>query len=318
VLDEVVKAWLTARGQADAGDFGLALDAVDRAGRLLGVASPALEVFRAELASRRQAFARLVERLHEAAAAGQWRVVTDLAEQVLTIAPEHIQARQARARAWKAIEPPTIGMPRHSEAADLPKELAPRYLLWIDGIGGFLLCLGQRLVLGQAGPEGRADIPLVADVARLHATLTRDAEGTMIEALRDLRVNGRPVTRALLRPNDRLTLGATCQLQFRQPVPVSPTIRLDVTSGHRLPLALNGVLLMSETLLLGPGPQAHIVVPHLQKPVILFRNKDGLGLRHAGSLMVDGQPHTERSVLRPNAVVAGDEVSFALEPVVKL
>jgi tetratricopeptide (TPR) repeat protein len=317
VLDEAVKSWLTARSQANAGEFAQALDALERAGRLLGGSSPALEVYRSELTSRRQAFARLVERLHEAAGAGQWRTVTELAEQVLTIAPEHVQARQARARAWKAIEPPTENMPRVSEET-LPKELAPRYLLWIDNIGGFLLCMGQRLVLGQAGSEGRADIPLVADVARMHAVLTRDAEGTMIEASHDLRVNGRAVTQALLRPNDRVTLGSSCQLQFRQPVPVSPTIRLDVTSGHRLPLALSGVILMSENLILGPGPQAHILVPGLEKPVILFRNRDGLGLRHAGSLLVDGQPHTERTLLGPRAVVTGDEISFALEPVLTL
>ncbi len=318
VLDEVVKTWLTARSQADGGEFGLALDTLERAVRLLGVPGPALEAFRVDLTNRHEAFATLVQQLHEAAAANRWREVTDLAEQVLRIAPQHAQARQARARAWKAIEPPTVTAASIPEPATLAKDLAPRYLLWVDGVGGFLICMGNRLVLGQGGTESRADIPLVADIARLHATLTRDAEGTVIEALRDLRVNGRPVTRSLLRPNDRLTLGATCQLQFRQPVPVSTTIRLDVTSGHRLPLALDGVLLMSETLLLGPGPQAHVLVPGLEQPVVLFRHKDGLGLRYAGKLTVDGQPHPERGLLGPRAVVVGDDISFALEPVNKL
>jgi hypothetical protein len=318
VLEEVIKAWLAARSQADSGEFGAAQEALERAIRLLGAPGPALEAFRVDLAKRREAFADLVQRLHEAAAANRWREVTDLAEQVLLMAPEHAQARQARARAWKAVEPPTVTVSRFPEPAPAEKELAPRYLLWVDGVGGYLVCMGNRLVLGQSGPECRADIPLVADVARLHATLTRDAEGTVIEAMRDLRVNGRPVTRALLRPNDRLTLGATCQLQFRQPVPVSATIRLDITSGHRLPLALDGVLLMSETLLVGQGPQAHILVPGMEEPVVLFRHKDGLGLRHAGKLLVDGQPHPERGLLGPRAVVTGEDVSFALEPVNKL
>jgi tetratricopeptide (TPR) repeat protein len=318
VLEEVIKAWLLARAQADSGEFGLALDTLERAGRLLGSPGPALEAFRVELNTRREAFANLVQSLHEAAALGHWRVVTDLAEQVLLIAPQHAQARQARARAWKAVEPPTVTNTNVPEPASLPKELAPRYLLWIDGIGGFLVCMGKRLVLGQAGTEGRADIPLVADIARMHATLTRDAEGTVIEALRELCVNGRPVTRALLQPNDRLTLGSTCQLQFRQPVPVSTTVRLDVTSGHRLPLALDGVLLMSETLLLGSGPQAHVLVPGLVQPMVLFRHKDGLGLHYPGRLTVDGQPHPERGLLGPRAVVVGDDISFALEPVNKL
>jgi tetratricopeptide (TPR) repeat protein len=318
VLDEAIKAWLAARTQADNGEYTLALDTLERVARLLGATGPGLETYRLELIRRRDVFAALVQQLHDAAAAGRWREVNDLAEQVLRIAPQHAQAREARVRAWKAVQPPTVAAVTTVPEPSGSKELAPRYLLWVDGVGGYLICMGNRLVLGQAGLEGRADIPLVADIARLHAVLTRDTEGTVIEAMRDLRVNGRPVTRALLRANDRLTLGATCQLQFRLPVPVSTTIRLDVTSGHRLPLALDGVLLMSETLLLGPGPQAHVVVPNLTQTIVLFRNKDGLGLRHTGKLTVDGQAQPERGLLGPHAVIASDEVTFALEPVTKL
>ena len=127
------------------------------------------------------------------------------------------------------------------------------------------------------------DVPLVADVSRLHATLTRDGEGYVLKAVRPLQVNGQPVTRALLRPGDRVTLGTSCQFLFRQPVPVSTTARLDLVSGHRLPLAVDGVLLMADTLVLGPGPQAHVMVPDLKDPVVLFRHKDGLGVRAAAA-----------------------------------
>jgi hypothetical protein len=194
-------------------------------------------------------------------------------------------------------------------------ELASRFLLWIDGVGGYLVCLGSRIALGQASADGHVDVPFVADVSRVHATLTRDAEGYVLEGSRLIQVNGQTTTRALLRANDRVTLGPSCQFQFRQPVPLSTTARLDLVSGHRLPLSVDGILLMAETLILGSGPQVHVAMPDLQQPFVLFRHKDGLGYRHAGALTINGQKGAERGVLGPRAAVTGDDFAFALESV---
>jgi hypothetical protein len=317
-LDEATRAWLFAREVGDRGEFGPALDALDRAGRLLGGPSPALAASRDELERRREPFAPLLGRLHEAADAGRWREAVELAEQVLAVAPQHREARKVRSRAWKAVEPVTVAVrPEGAEAESPrgPEEQTPRFLLWIDGVGGFLVCLGGRLTLGHATPDARVDIPLVADVSRLHATLTRDAEGYVLEAVRPTQVNGQPAGRVLLRSGDRITLGASCQMQFRQPVPLSASARLDLTSGHRLPLSVEGVLLMADTLILGPAAQAHVTVPALKQPIVLFRHKDGLGLRHSGGLTVNGQAAPERGPLSPRANVVGDDIVFALEPV---
>jgi hypothetical protein len=133
--------------------------------------------------------------------------------------------------------------------------------------------------------------------------------------VRPVQVNGQSVTRSLLRANDRITLGATCQLRFRQPAPVSASAVLEIVSGHRLPRSVEGVLLMADTLIVGPGPQAHVTVPDLKQALILFRHKDGIGLRHPAPLTVNGQRVTERCVLGTRAHVSGEEISFALEPV---
>jgi hypothetical protein len=190
-----------------------------------------------------------------------------------------------------------------------------QFLLWIDGVGGYLVCLGNRVTLGQATPDACADIALFADVSRLHASLTRDTEGYLLEALRPGQVNGRPVDKALLHSGDRVTLGASCQLQFLQPVPVSASARLDLASGHRLRLAVDAILLMADTLVLGPGPQAHVLMPDLKETVILYRHKDGLAVRHAGPFTVNGRACSERAVLEPGATVTGEDFSLALEPV---
>jgi hypothetical protein len=317
VLEETLKGWVQARVLADQGEFGPALAEVERVRRLFG-ANGRLEEFHAELKRRQQPLGELLGRLHEAADAGRWREVVETTEQVLALAPQHGGARALRTRAWKAIEPVTVVLPSPScevEANGAPTEpLAPRFLLWIDGVGGYLVCLGNRLTFGQAALDARADVPLVADVSRLHATLTRDAEGYLLEAVRPIQVNGQTTTRALLSSGDRVTLGASCQFQFRLPVPGNTTARVDLVSGHRLPVSVDAVLLMAETLVLAGVTQAHVTVPDLKQPIVLFRNKDGLGVRHTGELRIDGQKHTGRSLLGPRSTVWGEDIAFAVEP----
>jgi tetratricopeptide (TPR) repeat protein len=320
VLDESVKDWQRARDKAGQGEFATATEIVDKVRRRLYTSYRALEEFRSDLEVRQQKFAAQRNRLLEAADAGRWREVVEIAEQVLAVAPEHAEARKLRSRAWTALEPETlpVALPASKASEDdvVCDGLPGRFLLWIDGVGGYLVCLNSRITFGHAGGESHVDVPLVADVSRLHASLSRDAEGYVLEAVKPIQVNGQTLTRATLRPGDRVTVGASCQFQFHQPVPVSTTARLDLVSGHRLSLTVDGILLMADTLVLGSGPQVHINVPDLKKKdIVLFRHKDGVGIRHDGNLLVDGRKSPPRGVLGPNATVTGPEVSFTIEPV---
>ncbi len=318
-LEEAARDWGQARDFAERGEFAQAATALERARRLLpGFAS--VRRFAELIEERRAAFTALLADLHEAAEQERWREVLDLTEKALAVAPHHAEARKVRNRAWKAIEPATVvSAPARRDPAQEEKGPEPggAYLLWIDGVGGYLVCLASRVTLGQATPDTTVDLPMFADVSRLHAALTRDPEGYTFEAFRPAQLNGRPVLKGLLRSGDRITLGACCQLQFRQPVPVSASARLDLTSGHRLRLAVDAVLLMADTLVLGPGPQAHVVMPDLAQPVVLFRQKSGLGVRHGGNLFVAGQPCHERATIEPGATVTGDDFSLMLEQVVR-
>jgi tetratricopeptide (TPR) repeat protein len=314
-LDEAARSWALAHDLAGRGEFTQALEALNRAGQRLPE-NALLEQFRIDVAKHQQRFPALLLQLHGAVERQRWREVVELSEEVLRAAPQHREARRARELAWKAVQPATVvGPAAPSSAAAPPDEPARRFLLWIDGVGGYLVCLGARVTLGQATTDTFVDLPLFADVSRLHATLTRDAEGYFLEAVRTVQVNGRAVERAILRPNDRITLGTCCQLQFSQPSPLSTTARLDLVSGHRLPVAVDAVLLMADTLLLGRGPNAHVTVPDLKEPVVLYRHRDGLGVRHEGSLAVNGRPCQGRGLLGAAATVAGENCSFALEPV---
>ena len=321
VLEEAARDWLNARDLVEKAEFTRALEALDRATRLIGADCPALANYRAEVDQKRLKFPALLVKLHEAANAKRWPDVLELADRILGIAPDHAETRKIRTRAWQSLEPLEVTaavaptpVPKLDETttADV---LPLRFLLWIDGVGGYLVCLGGRLTFGQATPDAHVDVPLVADVSRLHATLSRDNEGYVLEAVRAIQVNGQAVTRGFLRNGDRVTVGTSCQFQFRQPVPVSSSARLDLVSGHRLPSGVDGVLIMADTLVLGSGEQVHVTIPDLKEPIILFRGKDGLGYRHKGSLVINGRKSPERGLLGAQATVHSEDISFAVEPV---
>jgi hypothetical protein len=316
LLEEAARDWHLADQLAARGDFGAALAALERipAGEV-----PPVVAFRQRLQRHQQEVADLVVRLHRALEKQQWREAIALADRILAQAPEHALARSARSKAWKAVEPPTTIAPQfHPQPAGSAEpwdELDRRLLLWIDGVGAYLICLADRVSLGQAATLADVDIPLLADVSRLHAYLSRDAEGYLLEALRPARVNQHGIQKAVLSDGDRITLGHTCQLTFRKPLPLSGTARLELASGHRLPLALDGVILMAEACLLGPEGKAHVVIPELTRPVVLHRRPGGLGVQAPGEIVVNGQTCRERSDLPLPATVCGGEFRFAIEPV---
>ena len=86
-----------------------------------------------------------------------------------------------------------------------------------------------------------------------------------------------------------IRLGSTVEVEFHQPSPVSSTARLQVVSRHRLPLAVDGVILMAETCIVGPSKQAHIPAPNLEAPVVLYRQGATLWCRAPGEFEVDGK-----------------------------
>jgi hypothetical protein len=333
VLDEVARAWVVAQELAARGDIGQALAKID--------AVPwrpftGLVQYHALLTERQQTFQAMLADLYTALERRQWREVIRLADGLLVVAPQHGEVRRARGRAWRELEPSTQAYvapakpapaaaptpaPAPPASADAPAApaapggLPRRVILWVDGVGGFLVCLQPRVSLGQATSDSYVDLPLFADISRLHGYLTRDAEGYMLEALRPVTVNGKPSEKALLHDGDSLGLGAHCKLRFRQPVSISTTAKLTVTSDHRMPLALDGILLMAETCVLGDTPDAHIEVPGLRKPVILVRRKDDFVVQTAGAFEVDGKPCRDRAPMTLQSTMTCDEFRLTLEPV---
>ena len=73
---------------------------------------------------------------------------------------------------------------------------------------------------------------------------------------------------------------------------------------------------MGNELILGPGPGAHIELPNLESPVLIYRSKDGLSVRVPDvRFTIDDRPCTDRATLPLPGVVSCDAFTFAVEPV---
>lgn len=189
-----------------------------------------------------------------------------------------------------------------------------RFLLWLDAVGGYLMCLDDEVVLGRSAPDGTADVPILGDLSRRHATIVRSGDGYVIQAHHATHVNGRKVMDgAPLRHGDVVRLGGSVELEFRQPSPISSTARLELVSRHRLPLAVDGVILMAETCIVGPGRQAHIPAPNTRSDIVVYRQGTDLWCRAPEAFEVDGRPGHGRAPLTLSSSVLGQGFSFSLE-----
>ena len=194
------------------------------------------------------------------------------------------------------------------------QESRKRMLLWVDAVGGFLVCLSPQATLGQALPACDVDIPLSADVSRRHAMIRRHTDEYVIEPWHPVFLRGREVEQPEpLRDGDQILLGKSMQIEFRQPHALSATARLMFSSRHSTQPAADGVILMGDSLVLGPQDHNHIVCPEWTRDVILFRRSDQLWCRSPGGIEVDGASFQDEAPIGPNSRIAGSDFSVALE-----
>ena len=259
------------------------------------------------------------------------------AEAILEVCPEHAAANDARRRAWAAVgmRPSAVDssavaydqdmlngatatanlrtnpMVDKVDANDPPAE---RLLLWVDGVGGYLVCQGDVITLGQPVQGSYVDVPVLGDISRLHAKIRRDGESYLIEPCRTTRVDGRVIDRVtLLIEGSEIELGDGVKFRFRVPNPLSRTARLDFISRHRTQPTTDGVLLLAESCIMGPGGGAHIVCRDWPSDVMLFPQGSTLYCRAAGRFQIDGHEVETKGAITRSSQVVGEDFSFSLE-----
>jgi hypothetical protein len=190
-----------------------------------------------------------------------------------------------------------------------------RYLLWIDSVGGFYLCTGSSIRIGQAVPGNSVELPLLADLSRHHATLRRTGESYVLDALRDVEIDGRHVeSSAALPAKCELRLGKSLRMSFSRPHPLSATARLQLLTHHHTQPSSAGVVLMAETCILGPSSKCHVQCKNWSCDVVLYKKGDDLWCRTEGDLECAGQKLARGGRISLGQPVTGSGFSFSLEP----
>lgn len=189
------------------------------------------------------------------------------------------------------------------------------FYLWIDGVGAYQLFTGNRVTIG--GPtrnRDAADLVMLANLSRKHATFVRSGEAYVLEAHGACKVADRAVEeRTHLNNNYRLELAAGVKLRFRLPSVLSATAVIDFISDHRPNRSIDGVILMEQTCLLGPARDNHVVCPEWNETVLLYRKADGFWCKSQSQIAIDGQWTEGGGLVKPGSCVSGNEFRFRLE-----
>ena len=190
-----------------------------------------------------------------------------------------------------------------------------RYMLWIDGVGAWQLCVGSQFLIGGPTLEHTsADICLMANLSRRHASLLRNGEDWFIHPHNSTVVSGRAVSGpTLLRTGDVICLAERVRLGFRIPSVLTGSAVLDFESPHRPAQSVNGIILMSDSILLGPRKDHHVYCPDWPELVVIYNQEGVLRCRSKAALSVNGGRVRDSASLSDGAVVSGDDFRFRIE-----
>lgn len=190
-------------------------------------------------------------------------------------------------------------------------------MLWVDGLGGYLVTLADEITIGLPAPVGgdAPDLAILADLSRRHARLERTGGRYVLMPYGEAAVEGRKIEGpTILEDGARFSLGEVL-FALRRPHALSASAVLTIESGHRSVPAADAVLLMAESCVLGAKPHSHLRNTAWQDEAILFRSGDGLLCRSSGTLVVNGEPTDGPAKLSPGIRVEGQDFTLCVEEI---
>jgi uncharacterized protein YoaH (UPF0181 family) len=288
---------------------------------------------------------RLSAEMHAAVAAENWSAALGAADAILAIAPQHAAATQARRRAWRAVGMDVTQLYRggqrggcvsldwkrsaardgrrsthasrsHEDDTVAGKEHPQRALLWLDAVGGFLVCLDDCLVLGQPAGGDKIAVPIMADISRRHAVIRRDDGAYVLEPLHRTRVDGREINAPLvLGDNQLIELGDNVKVRFTKPHALSATAKLTIESHHKTQPSADAILLMADSCVLGPNRHCHVRCREWERDVVVFRQGERLFCRASEPVAMNGVAASGENEIQSGVRVEGEHFAFTWEVV---
>ncbi len=173
-------------------------------------------------------------------------------------------------------------VPARANEAPRAGRLASRLMLHLDGECIYLLIRDRSVTrgvpAGRTPPMCRADGQFGGPV-----TIERADEDYFLTSGGGVLINNQPAKRKLLADGDRIALSNRCRARFALPNPASTSALLSV-SGARIPgTDATRVVLLADSLVIGPGPSAHVRADDLDAPVVVHVRDGGVLHRTAGS-----------------------------------
>lgn len=190
-----------------------------------------------------------------------------------------------------------------------------KFMLWIDGVGAWQLCVGDSFVVGAPSVEQQsADIALLANVSRKHATIQRHADEWRLHAHQPTSVTGRTINdSSVLRSGDQICLAERVKLGFRIPCALSSSAVIDFESDHRPSHSVDGIILLTDHCLLGPRRDHHVCCNHWSDQVVVFFQDGVLKCRSKAALSIDGKAVCDVGILKHDSMVTSDDLRFRVE-----
>ncbi len=200
-------------------------------------------------------------------------------------------------------------------SAEDRRAVANTFLLWVDGVGGFLVCTAERNIIGQALPQAEISIPVLGDLRRRHARLETIDGRHLMQFLGSERSEGFEVDQPLaLRCGQTVGLDGGVKLKYSQTHPLSSTARIDFVSRHRTQPWSDAILLAGQSIVLGPNRNNHVHCPWWNNDLILFHRNQKWFTRTKGKFVIDGREVDSEGPIELNSTICGEDFSLTLEP----
>ena len=165
---------------------------------------------------------------------------------------------------------------------------APRWRLWVDGCGGYLLLGGDRWSVGGIDEQSPADISVRTDWPRRAGTIDRVGADYFWQDPQDQ-------SRQLIRHRQPLPIGGSAAMTLNCPSPLCSSAVLSVAAPHRFAGHVDSVILVDQILLIGGDHDCHVDAREFpDRAVLVNRAGKWLGKLDSGSEFHRNHPWNPR------------------------
>ena len=152
--------------------------------------------------------------------------------------------------------------------------LPETFLLHLDGTGSVLVTRKSSVSIGTQGRSRRVDVPIQGQLGLPTMNIERMDEDYFFTSDQAVTINGKQTTSTLLSGQEQMRIGRRGSMQFSLPNAASTSAVLDF-AGVRLGTGnARRVILMDDSLVIGPQPSAHIQSLSLERAMVVHW-KDG-------------------------------------------